>query len=67
MDIESVKFDEFGGYVVTARGNTFNVPDDMGNKDRQAVEAWKTSGGTVAPYAPPEHSRQYLEAAVRKE
>jgi hypothetical protein len=30
-----------------------NVPDDMGNTDRQLVAEWEALGNTIPPYVPP--------------
>ena len=52
--IESAKYLAGGAIAVVIDGIAMTVPDDHGNRHRQMLAAWETTGGTIFPYeAPP--------------
>ena len=58
MKILSAAYDPFGSIIVVVEDqppDTFIcVPDDMENRDRQALAEWQAAGHTIAPFSPPE-------------
>lgn len=53
MNVESARYSETGSIVAVIDGAETCVPDDPGNRHRQAVTAWELAGNEIAAYAPP--------------
>lgn len=53
--MEIIGYNEHGWIdVVTDDGAAMTVPDDMGNRDRQAIAEWEAAGNTIPPYVEPQ-------------
>jgi len=53
MEIKTVVIQEDGSYRVN---DEMSVPNDMGNRHRQAIQEWIDDGNTPDPYVEPEPS-----------
>ena len=55
MEIKKVRYHQTGTNMPTFKvetmdGEELTVPDSMGNKDRQAIEAWLEKGNEIDPF-----------------
>ncbi|QIG77293.1 DUF4376 domain-containing protein [Rhizobium phage RHph_TM39] len=60
--MENVRYLESGSIQADIDGQTFVIPDDMGNRYRQMVEDWVNQGNEIAPYAPPRPTSNQINA-----
>ncbi|WP_246680004.1 MULTISPECIES: hypothetical protein [unclassified Mesorhizobium] len=51
--------------VAVIDGQEKNVPDDLRNMHRQAIEAWVAAGGEIAPYVAPPPSMDDYSIAIQ--
>lgn len=62
MNVESAKYTENGSIVAVINGVMVAVPDDPGNRHRQAVAAWEAAENEIAPYDPPAVTADQVKA-----
>jgi hypothetical protein len=51
--IESARYTEYGSIIAVIDGVQMSVPDDMGNRHRQALAEWEAQGNAIEPYVEP--------------
>ncbi|WP_254799541.1 hypothetical protein [Falsochrobactrum tianjinense] len=50
MKIKDVIYSHEGAILADINGETFSIPDDMGNRHRQLIAEWEASGNVIKPY-----------------
>lgn len=52
--ITSARYLQDGSILATINGVEMTIPDDLGNRHRQIVEAWENDGNSILAYVAPE-------------
>lgn len=65
MNITEARYADGGTIAATIDGEVLFVPDDMRNRERQAIAEWEAEGNTIDPApAPPPPERRLVPKRV---
>lgn len=65
--MEVIGYNKDGSISIMVDGTKLSIPDDLSNRDRQAIAEWEAAGNTIPRFAPsPEELLDVYRSAIQE-